>query len=122
MSKGAKIGNYVGTGLLSALMLMSAGMYFGNNAEIVKEFTRMEFPTWIIYPLGVAKILGVATLWFVKNKRLKMMAYAGFFFNILLAFGAHIGVGDGPEGWSGAAMGLVFWVLSFLFAIKTEKV
>lgn len=122
MSKGAKIGYYVGTGLLSALMLMSAGMYFGNNAEIVKEFTRMEFPTWIIYPLGTAKILGVATLWFVNNKRLKMMAYAGFFFNILLAFGAHIGVGDGPEGWAGAAMGLVFWALSFLFAIKTEKV
>lgn len=122
MSKGVKIGFYIGTTLLSLLMLSSAGMYFINYPDVSNEFMRMGFPTWIIYPLGIAKVLGVATLWFVNNKRIKMVAYVGFLFNILLALGAHIGAGDGPDGWSGAVMGIIFWTTSVLFALKTEKI
>lgn len=121
MSKGAKIGYIIGTALLSALMIFSASMYFFQHENVAGMFESYGFPTWIIYPLAVAKILGLIALWVSKNKTIQHFAYAGFLFNLLLAFGAHAGIGEGPEGWAGAAMGLLFWTLSFLFAKKIEK-
>ena len=111
-----KIIFYVATGLLSALMLFSASMYFLKNADVVVEFTKLGFPAWIIYPLGVAKLLGVTTLWFIKNPSLKEWAYAGFFFNIVLAAAAHLSVNDGEH--MGAIVALVFLTTSYTFYKK----
>lgn len=85
----------VAKGLLSAMMLMSAGMYFFNNAEMSKSFEALGYPTYIIIPLAILKIAGIVTLWLSKNKSLTEWAYAGFFFNFLLALTAHVAVNDG---------------------------
>lgn len=106
-----KIIHWVFTGLLSALMLMSAGMYLFNNAMVQETFTTLGFPTWIIYPLAFAKILGVLMLLTKFNKTLTTFAYAGFLFNALLAFGAHTAIGDGEAG--GAVIAIVLWIGSF---------
>jgi len=50
-----KIIYYVSTGLLSAFMLFAAGMYVFNNAEVATLFGRLGYPSYIIYPLAVAK-------------------------------------------------------------------
>lgn len=97
-------------------MLFSAGMYIFNNEAIVEAFTKLGYPTYIIYPLAVAKILGLITLWFINNKTLKEWAYAGFFFNVVLAFFAHFMIGDGEQG--GALIGLVFLLTSYYFGKK----
>lgn len=117
--KKVKIVNYIFTGLFSALMLMSAGMYIFNNEMVAQTFTGLGFPTFIIYPLAAAKILGVITLWIIKNKTVKAGAYAGFFFNILLAFGAHVSVGDGEQ--VGAMLALVLWLGSFITYLKIQS-
>lgn len=109
-----KIIYYVSTGLLTAMMLMSAGMYVFNNTEISKEFTNLGFPLWIIYPLATAKILGLIAIWTNKSRMLKEWAYAGFFFNFLLAGGAHIAIGDGK--FPGALMALVLLLISYSFS------
>jgi hypothetical protein len=111
MLKNTKLWFNVWTGLLSALMLFSAGMYLFNNGEVVKAFTKLEFPLFIIYPLAIAKILGVIGLWAPVSRDIKIFVYSGFFFNLLLAFGAHMNIGDGEQ--MGAVLGLVFAAFSF---------
>jgi len=111
--KTQKIIYYIATGLLSALMLFSAGMYFLNNAEVNEAFISMGYPTYLIYPLAIAKILGVIAIWQNKNQILKEWAYAGFFFDLILAFSAHYMINDGQQGASIA--GLVFLIVSYYF-------
>lgn len=61
-------------------------------------------------PLAIAKILGLVAIWVNKSKLLRKWAYAGFFFNLLLAFVAHVAISDG-EQW-GALMAMVLLFLS----------
>ena len=107
---------YIATGLLSANMLLSAGMYVFRHQYILELFTKFGYPTYIIYPLAAAKILGLIAIWSKKSDLLKYLAYAGFFFDFILAFFAHAMVGD-PE-WAGAVMAMVFLVTSFVYDRK----
>ncbi|QHI38843.1 hypothetical protein IMCC3317_42430 [Kordia antarctica] len=114
--KTQKIIYYVATGLLSMLMLFSAGMYILNNAEVSGMFTNFGYPTYIIYPLAIAKILGVIAIWQTKSQVLKEWAYAGFFFDLILAFFAHYMISDGEQGASIA--GMVFLMTSYYLGKK----
>ncbi|MBC8754554.1 DoxX family protein [Kordia sp. YSTF-M3] len=111
--KTQKIIYYITTGLFTALMLFSAGMYFFKNADIVKGFTSFGYPTYIIYPLAIAKIFGLIAIWQTKYKTIKEWAYAGFFFNVILAFFAHYMIGDGEQ--AAASIGLVLIIASYYF-------
>ncbi len=111
-----KIIFYVATGLLSLMMLMSAGMYFFNNAEVSKMFEAFGYPTYIIYPYGAVKVLGVIALWFFKGKFLNEWAYAGFFFAFVLAFFAHFLIGDGEQ--MGVAIAMVLLIVSYIYSKK----
>ena len=93
--KTIKITYWATTGLLSALMIMSAGMYLFTHEEAVTSFQNLGFPTFIIYPLAFAKIAGVIVLLMPKRSFLKHWAYSAFFFNFLIALGAHLVVSDG---------------------------
>ncbi len=116
MNKRNKIIYWIATGLLSALILMSAGMYFFNYEMVSEIFITLGFPTYIIYPLAVAKLLGLVAIWTKKSGMLKEWAYAGFFFDFVLALTAHINVNDGEYG--GALIALVLLVVSYIFAKK----
>ena len=106
-----KIIYWVSTGLLSALMLLSAGMYIFNNAEVSKTFEALGYPAYIIYPLAVAKILGLVAIWTRKSKMLTEWAYAGFFYDFVLAFFAHVMVSDG--GFAPAMAALLLLATSY---------
>lgn len=109
--KTTRIIHWIFTGLLSALLLMSASMYFMNHEEISLGFAMLGFPTWLIYPLAIAKILGV-TMMLTKFKHwLTEWAYAGIFFNALLAFNAHLSIHDGQQ--MGAILALTLMVGSY---------
>ena len=81
-----KIVYYVSTILLSLLMLFSASMYIFNNEVVSEMFVKFGYPTYIIYPLAFAKILGLLVLWNRKFIVLKEWAYAGFFFAFIFGF------------------------------------
>ncbi len=98
---------YVVTGLFSLMMLMSAGMYIFNNEAIQEAFTKLGHPTYIIYPLAILKILGLVAIWTRASTWLKEWAYAGYFFNAVLAASAHLSIGDGEAGGAIAAILLI---------------
>ena len=111
-----KIIYYVATGLLSALMLFSAGMYIFNHEEISLMFTNFGYPTYIIYPYAAAKILGLLSLWFINNKIIKEWAYAGFCFAFIFAFFAHVMIGDGEQ--FGALVAMILLIVSYIYSKK----
>ena len=92
--KGLKVGYWIATGLLSALMLGSAGAYLLKTADVGEIFLRLGFPAFIVVPLAVAKILGVLAITLRRSSTLAEWVYAGFFFDFLLALGAHLDAGD----------------------------
>lgn len=87
----------VATGLLSLIMLGGAGMYFMDYEMVSETFTKLGFPTYIIYPLAIAKILGIIAIWTKKSNTLKEWAYAGFLFDFILASSAHLNIQDGEH-------------------------
>lgn len=111
MEKRNKIIYLIATVLLSANMLLSAGMYVFKNEMVVEMFTALSYPPYIIYPLAIAKILGLIAIWSNKSRMLKEWAYAGFVFELLLAVSAHINAGDG--GSAGAVVALILVSVSY---------
>jgi hypothetical protein len=106
----------IATGLMTLLFGFSAIMYFAQHDMVAETFLALGFPTFIIYPLAIAKLLGLTAIWTNKFATVKEWAYAGFTFNALLAAGAHIAAGDGE--FAGAIMGLVFVAASYFFNSK----
>ncbi len=114
-----KIIFYIATGLLTALLLFSVSMYFFNHDEVAIMFSSFGYPTYIIYPYAVAKLLGLGALWTPSFKAIKEWAYAGFFFAFILAFFAHFMIGDGEQG--GALVAMILLVISYIFNKKSNK-
>ncbi|HAS39269.1 MAG TPA: hypothetical protein DCS93_02265 [Microscillaceae bacterium] len=114
--KTQKIIYWVVTGLLSALLLMSAGMYFVNYAQASTNFTKLGYPVYIIYPLAIAKILAVVAILTKMSTKLKEWAYAGLFFEFVLAGAAHIVAKDGEVGF--AIIATILLLTSYYFDSK----
>jgi hypothetical protein len=114
--KTKKIIYWIATGLLSAMLLMSSGMYIFNNEMIQQLFTSFGYPTYLIYPLVVLKISAVVVLLTQKNSKIKEWAYAGLFFDFVLAFFAHVMVGDGEQ--FGAILAIILLMVSYIFNDK----
>lgn len=64
---------------------------------IAGYFESVNYPRYLVYPLAIAKILGLVAIWGNFSKSLKEWAYAGFFFDVTLAFTAHMVAKDGGE-------------------------
>ncbi|MDT0559553.1 DoxX family protein [Ichthyenterobacterium sp. W332] len=96
--------------LLTILMSFSAGMYIFSGEPTI--FTDLGYPSYLMYPLAIAKILGMITIWSKYSELLTNWAYAGFFYDVILAFCAHLAVGDGE--WAPSLIGIIL-VLSAVF-------
>ena len=116
MESNMKVIYWITTGLLSALMLMSAGMYIFNHEFVSETFSRLGYPTYLIYPLAIAKVLGIIAILTRKSVFLKKLAYAGFFYNFILALSAHIMVNDGE--FIPAAVAIALLIGSYIFGKK----
>lgn len=117
--KTTKIIYWAATGLLSALLLMSAGMYVFNNEEVVGMFKAFGYPTYIIYPLAAAKVAAVIVLLTQKQTVIKEWAYSALFFEFILAFFAHYMIGDGEQ--MGAVIAMVLLLVSYIYGKKLYK-
>ncbi len=112
--KTKKIIYWVSTVLLCLIFLFSASMYFMKTEMVRGYFEMLHYPRYLVYPLATIKILGVIAVLGNKSKLLKEWAYAGFFFDAVLAAAAHFNANDGGEMMSIAAIILViisryFW-------------
>lgn len=103
--------HWASTGLLSLFLLLSAGMYIATRDDVEIVFSDLGFPSWLIYPMAIAKIAGVILLLSKFSESLTEWAYAGIFFNLLLAVGAHVAVNDGQ--FIPAFVGIVLLMASY---------
>ncbi|MBW2243270.1 MAG: DoxX family protein [Deltaproteobacteria bacterium] len=77
------------------MMVGGPAMYFFNHEEVSATFARLGYPTYLIYPIAVAKLLGLVAIWTRRVETLKNLAYAGYFYDFMLSFFAHTMVADG---------------------------
>ncbi len=104
--------------LFSVIILMGAIMYFVKYEMVHDMFVHLGVPPEIIYPLAIAKILGIATIWLIKVPLLKQLAFLGFAIDLLLAIIAHGLAGD--EEIYGPIAPLVLLIASYWFYRKTS--
>ena len=115
-----KIAYWVCTIAMCGVFLFSAGMYLSNYDMITGYFeNNMGFPAWLVYPLAIVKVLGVIAVVSNLSRMLKEWAYAGFFFDSVMAFTAHYMAGDGQGGI--ALFAIVMTVGSRIFWGLLEK-
>lgn len=106
-----KISYWIATVFLCGLMLYSASMYF-TKTEVVKGFfEHLGYPTYLVIPLAIAKVLGVIVVLSRKIKWLMEWAYAGMCFDMILAFTAHQQANDGAYLLS--LLGICFLLISY---------
>jgi len=82
-------------------------------------FTNFGYPTYIIYPYAIAKVLGLAAIWTPNFKSIKEWAYAGFFLAFILAFFAHVMIRDGEQ--IEALLAMTLLIVSYIFNKKTNS-
>ena len=104
---------YAVTGLYTAHMLFTVVMYVFNYEMVSEAFANLGFPPALIYPLAIAKVLGLLAIWTNKSRLLKELAYAGFAIDFVLAAGAHAVAEDG--GVVAPLIALVLAGVSFYF-------
>ena len=97
----------VPTIFISLMMIVSAFFYLTQTGEVAAEFTRLGFPDWLVIPVAVAKLLAVATIWLIPSRLLRHFAYAGLFFDFVLAWAGH---GMANDGWLTPALGAAVFI------------
>ncbi len=113
-----KIIYFIATGLLTLLLLFSISMYIFNYKMVKETFINLGHPTYIIYPLAIAELLGLYAIWFNKTV-VREWAYTGFFFNFVIALSAHMQVDDG--NYLNAIIAIVLLMVSYFYGNKLLK-
>ncbi|MEO1011693.1 MAG: DoxX family protein [Bacteroidota bacterium] len=116
MEKRKRIFYWVFTGLLSALLITSATRYFLDVEQFQHYFKAFGYNDRIVIPLAIAKLLAVVVILANRWPSLKEWAYAGLFFNFLLALEAHIFLMDSQ--FFGPIIALVLLGGSYVFYRK----
>ncbi len=118
--KKTKILFYIFTGIFSLAMLGGAFAELTFSETAVAQFIHLGYPLYLLYILGIAKILGVIGIWQNKIETLREWAYAGFFIDILGALASHIFVGDSVKEYGFALVMLAILSISY-FNFKKLK-
>ena len=105
---------WVVTGLMAALMLLSAAPDVLRIPGAVAVFQHLGYPPYLLRLLGTAKILGVAAVLSPGLSRLKEWAFAGLTFDLTGALYSHLSVGDPASAWMPAAIGLALMAGAYL--------
>ena len=74
---------------MCSIFTFSAQMYLREPDIVGGFFETLHYPTNLVYPLAIAKILGIIAVLSNVSKVIKEWAYAGFFFDATLASVAH---------------------------------
>ena len=113
-----KIIYWIATGLISAGMLMSAGMYLTQNPELMQSFRQTGYPDFFVTLLGTAKLLGAIVLVMPVWSKLKEWAYAGFGFTFIGAIWTHLATNT---PWVGPLVALIILSVSYWFRMRAQE-
>ena len=105
---------WIVTGLMAALMLLSAVPDVLRIPDALAVFKHLGYPPYLLPFLGTAKMLGVAAILIPGVRRIKEWAFAGLTFDLTGALYSHVSVGDPPSVWIPAAIGLALMCSSYV--------
>ncbi len=88
-----KITYWTSTGIFSAIII-AIGIRLLFDPQMAQNFDHLEYPGYLRYILGVAKLAGVALMLVPFSGRLNEWVYAGFTINLFSASIAHFTAGD----------------------------
>jgi uncharacterized membrane protein YphA (DoxX/SURF4 family) len=114
---------WIATGLMSVGMLGSGLAQIAHAKEMIDLVVPLGYPLYILYIIGVWKILGVIAILVPGFKLLKEWAYAGFFFVMTGALISHLASADyGLKGLIGPFMQTIFIITSWYFRPENRKI
>jgi uncharacterized membrane protein YphA (DoxX/SURF4 family) len=114
---------WIATGLMSVGMLGSGLAQIAHAKEMIDLVVPLGYPMYILYIIGVWKILGVIAILVPGFKLLKEWAYAGFFFVMTGALISHLSIGDySLKGLIGPFMQTIFIITSWYFRPANRKI
>ena len=105
---------WIVTGLMAALMLLSAVPDVLRIPDALLVFQHLGYPPYLLVFLGTAKILGVAAVLIPGLPRIKEWAFAGLIFDVTGALYSHLSVGDPPGAWAPAVVALALLSASYV--------
>jgi hypothetical protein len=109
------------TAILVLEILAGAFMDLGHFPLVVQDIRSIGYPTYVLYIVGVWKILAVGALLWRRLPRLREWAYAGIFFEMSGAVASHVLVGN-PIGRFAAPLAFTFLTLvSWWFQPDRER-
>ncbi len=98
------------TAILVLEILAGAFMDLAHLPFVVQDVRSIGYPTYVLYIVGVWKVLAVPALLWPRLPRLREWAYAGVFFEMSGAVASHVLVGD-PIGQYAAPLAFTFLTL-----------
>ena len=116
--KAQKIIYWIATALLSALFLYSAFTYLTDTAVIRGNYQDYEYPSYLVIPMAIAKIVAIIVILLRKPKWVMEWAYAGLFFDMALASLVHYNASD--PGITLPLVGIILLLISYFFG-KTVR-
>lgn len=114
------IAYFVVTILLSVFIVPGA-FFDATAAPAAKDIiVHLGYPVYLLYIIGIAKILGIIGIWQNKVYFLREWAYAGLMIDVVGAFISHLFTGDGLAQVSGAIIGIVLVTASYVLFRKSH--
>jgi hypothetical protein len=112
---------WLSTGLVALVYLGGAAFYISMHDMVAGMYEAvLRYPTYIIWPLAILKILGAVAILWRPNAMITDWAYAAMFWHLLLAASAHVAAGD--PSWPPAAIAWVALIVSWLTANRVRAV
>jgi hypothetical protein len=110
------------TGLAAGLMVMASIPDVMRNPQALSLFEHLGYPAYLLPFLGTAKLLGAGAVLMPGFPRLKEWAYAGLVFDLAGALYSHLSIGDPPNVWIFAIIGLFLVGTSYVLRAASPAV
>lgn len=120
MKKTSRIIYWIATVWLALGMVAGGVQQFFQAKGFVDIMVQLNYPLYLLYLLGVWKVLGSIAILLPRLPLLKEWAYAGFFFAMSGAVFSHLAVGD-VKGIYAALSLLALTMISWYFRPADRK-
>ena len=104
---------WAGTAPFLLIFVGSIVLTFTDLDATRAETVALGYPAFTVVPLALAKTAGLVVVLVRRWPLLTGLAFAGFFYDTVLALSAHLVKGDDPGGTALAVAGLLSVVLAF---------
>ena len=107
--------------IMGIFFLISGFFEITKHPATYPKTLRMGYPPYFILTLGIAKVVGVITLWVPYFKRLKEWVFAGFTFDVIFAFISGIQINSSADYLKAAVSFILIMFVYALFRVVSSR-